>query len=272
LLAEAERQPGLGRLVSIRARRAGQEGARITVTHQYEVPQRGNSVQVFDGVTGRRVDATADRTGPWLVHDELIGLHEGRYAGPALRWLYFLSGLIGTAMVATGLVLWTVKRRGRAAGGPASRGLAVVERLNVGTIIGLPTGIAAYFLANRLIPAELDGRGAWEAHVLFITWAMTLAWSACRPPRRAWVELSVVASVLCLALPIVNALTTDRHLGVTLAHDHWRGEWGLAGVDLTMIVFGLLFAFLAAKVHQAARIREASGSPRKAWMPATEAE
>jgi len=43
----------------------------------------------------------------------MLGLHEGLFAGPLLRALYVLSGLLGAAMIATGLVLWSVKRRQR---------------------------------------------------------------------------------------------------------------------------------------------------------------
>jgi len=274
VLDAAERHQGLGRLVSIRARYAGDAGARITVTHQYDAPLRGNYVQVFDGVSGARLETSAERTGPWWIHDLLIGLHEGRYAGPLLRWLSFLSGLIGTAMVATGLVLWTAKRRERAPDGKASRGLSVVERLNVGTIVGLPIGIAAYFLANRLIPAELDGRGAWEAHVLFLTWAGALCYGGLRPVHRAWIELSSMAAALCLALPVVNFLTTHRHLGVTLPHDHWRGEWGLAGFDLAMIGFGLLFTCVAVMVrrYSGQRARQAAALDMGSLEPVAEAE
>ena len=35
----------------------------------------------------------------------------GRFADTGLRWLYFLVSLAGVAMVGSGLVLWTVKRR-----------------------------------------------------------------------------------------------------------------------------------------------------------------
>ncbi|XOT98198.1 PepSY domain-containing protein, partial [Alcaligenes pakistanensis] len=41
----------------------------------------------------------------------LLALHEGVFAEWWLRWLYFISGLLGCAVIGTGLVLWTVKRR-----------------------------------------------------------------------------------------------------------------------------------------------------------------
>ena len=246
LIADAERDGNVGRLLAIRARYVGDANARIIITHQHDAPLRGNRQQVFDGVSGVPLArGTPERTGPWRVHDLLIGLHEGRYAGPGMRWLYFLLGLMGTAMVATGLVLWTVKRQERSRGTDKAKSLMLIERLNVGTLLGLPIGIAAYFHANRLLPVAFEGRGTWEAHVLFITWALTLGLAWLRPVRRAWYELSCCTAAAYALLPLTNWLASNRHLGVTLAHDHWRGEWSLAGFDLTMMMLGLLFAALA---------------------------
>jgi len=170
-----------------------------------------------------------------VTYQSLLGLHEGLYAGPLLRWLYFLSGLMGTAMIGAGLVLWTVKRRARIG---RTFGFNLVERLNVATIVGLPVAVAGYFWANRLIPVSLDDRAAWEAHALFLVWAAFLVHPWLRPLPRAWVEqLSLAAGAFGL-LPLVNAFTTERHIGVTLP----RGLWELASFDLAMLAFGLAFA------------------------------
>src|SRR5690606_11645777 len=47
------------------------------------------------------------------IHDTFYGLHLARFAGPWLRGAFFFLGLLGTALVATGLLMWTVKRRKR---------------------------------------------------------------------------------------------------------------------------------------------------------------
>jgi hypothetical protein len=97
-----------------------------------------------------------------------------------------LSGLLGAAMIATGLVLWAVKRRQRAekARSGIHSGLRLVERLNIGAIVGLPVAIGAYFWANRLLPIELAARAQWEAHVLFIVWTLMRLKSLPRLPQR----------------------------------------------------------------------------------------
>ena len=92
---------------------------------------------MFDGTNGALLHVLpAVGSTPKAVRDVLLGLHEGLYAGPLLRGLYVLSGLMGAAMIATGLVLWAVKRRQRAAkAGRVHGGLWLVERLNVGGVI-----------------------------------------------------------------------------------------------------------------------------------------
>jgi uncharacterized iron-regulated membrane protein len=185
------------------------------------------------------------RTGPApvAVRDVFLDVHEGLFAGPSLRWLYFISGLLGTAMIGSGLILWTVKRRQRREkrGEPAPPGARLVERLNVGTVIGLPVAIAAYFWANRLLPASIVGRAEWEIHALFLSWVLMLAHAALRPSQRAWREQLWVAAVVYALLPVLNASTTDRGLVKSVL----SGDWVFAGFDLTMLALGIAFGVAA---------------------------
>jgi len=219
-------------------RHPGDAAARVIVRAQREGRRAiGVDNLQFDGVTGQPMPAGSPGA-PRQFASTLYSLHEGRFAAPALRWLYFLSGLLGCAMIATGLVLWTAKRKARQGG---EFGYRLVHGLNIGTIAGLPIAIVSYFWANRLIPAGLPGRAAWEAHVMFIVWAAMLAYPALRPPTRAWIETLRLAALAYALLPLVNALTTERHLGTSLP----AGDWVLAGFDLSMLGLGLLFAHIA---------------------------
>ena len=118
---------------------------------------------------------------------------------------------------------------------------ALVERLNVGTVVGLPVAVAAYFWANRLLPLDLPERAAWEAHLLFIAWALMLAHAGLRPIGRAWREQLWLAAGAFGLLPLVNALTTDRHLLRSLP----TGDWVFAGFELVMLGFGVACALAA---------------------------
>ncbi len=270
LLEQAQARWGPGQVQSLDVQHPGEAQARVLVRRVIPGPLRSAESLVFDGASGALIEARpAVHSKPKAVADVLLGLHEGLFADLTLRWLYFLSGLAGTAMIATGLVLWTVKRGNKRAKADAMalRGLNSVERLNVGTVVGLPIAIAAYFWANRLIPAGLEGRAAWEAHAMFAVWLAMLAHSVWRSPGRGWAEQAWLAAAAYGLLPLLNALTTQRHLGVSLA----RGDWVMAGFDLTMLAMGAGFACMAMYMtrrargerHAAARYLEA---PRRARL------
>ena len=160
----------------------------------------------------------------------LRGIHMGRFANPVLRWMYIGLSIVGTAMVATGMLLWVVARR-RPKSAP-TRSPRLAERVNVAVIGGFPSGVAALFLANRLLPIEMPSRAAAELWMLAAAWASAAAVPFTVPAKRAWPTVWAAAAFLYAAVPIANALTTDRGLVASLA----AGDWAFAGFDATMIL------------------------------------
>ncbi len=253
LVQRAEAQwPGQG-VASLTLSQVRGEPARIDVQRV-----TGGSVNVYDPVmlsfaADGQPAVYPDKThGPGKVHRMLVGLHEGLFADWWLRWLYLVAGLLGCGMIGTGLVLWTVKRRNqhlKRNDGAAlfdAYGLRLVEVLNAGTLVGLPIAVAAYFWANRLLPVSMADRAAWEMHCLFLTWGWLFLYAALRPLRKAWLEMAWMAVAAYGLIPLINALTTDRHLGITLV----EGDWVLAGFDLSMFGLAALFAYGALKIRR----------------------
>ncbi|WP_205685360.1 PepSY-associated TM helix domain-containing protein [Caulobacter zeae] len=198
----------------------------------------------FSGATGQELSRSPSPGPAIATAGVMLGLHLGHFASPALRWVYFLLGLTGAAMVGTGLVLWVVKRRKPNAA--PFFGLKLVERLNIGAIACLPSGMAAYLLANRLIPADLPGRAELEVKAMFWTWFGLAVVSLQRPARRAWIETLGLATLAFAALPVVNAATTDRGLVASLR----TGDWLFAGFDLAMLAIAALCGLAAFKASR----------------------
>lgn len=250
MLERAEHLLGLGAVARIVITRPEQGRLQVDLRRpygselpRYETPE--NTLR-FDGMTGAPMAFPAYGPGiryRWL----LLSLHDAWFADTWQLWLYLVSGLLGCVMIGTGLALWVIKRRERHGG--LARGHAGIEwvaRLNVAVIAGLPAALAAFFWANRLLPLNMAQRAEWEVHALFATWVWLAIYCAWRPEKRAWIEVFALGALAFGLLPLLNALTTDRHLGVTLA----AGDWGLAGVDMGMIVAGLLMGLLAWRVHR----------------------
>ena len=185
----------------------------------------------------------------------LSTIHLVQFGGVAMRWLYFAMGLAASAMIATGLVLWTSKRRRYHVAGSRAIGHHLVESLNVGTVAGLPVSIAAFFWANRLLPIAVFERSRWEVRCFVAVWCLCFAHSVLRKGSlSAWRDQLYVAAALFGLLPLLNALTTNSHLLVTGS----KAEWALAGVDLTALAIGGLLGWIARRVGESQRQRRNS--------------
>ena len=244
---------------SVEVLQPGDANARVNVQRIPEVAVL-NDVLTFDGVTGELVDELDSYlNAPLAFGSAALALHEGLFAGPLLRWLYFLSGVLGAGMVATGAIYWVVKRKPKTAGAEAGFGYRFVEHMNVATIVGLILAIGVYFWANRLIPVGVEDRADWEVHCLFLAWGLAFVHAMARPLDRAWVEQCALCAVIFVGVPVLNASTTSVHLGATLP----SGDWVLAGFDLTALATGMLAALAGIVLHRRSRTRRA-----QAWRTA----
>jgi len=200
----------------------------------------------FNGNTGELLRVSAEPSLPAAIGGSFYGLHMGHFAGPVLRWLYFICGLAGTAMIGTGLVIWLGKRQLKhAKSGVMPFELRLVEVLNIASMSGLLIAIAAFFWTNRLLPVGFAERSDWEVQAFFIAWSLSLLHAILRRGRQGWVEQLSFAALLFAAIPLLNALTTSQHLGASLA----TGDWAMAGFDLTCLASGLFLAWAAWKMQ-----------------------
>ncbi|MEG0184378.1 MAG: PepSY-associated TM helix domain-containing protein [Stenotrophomonas sp.] len=201
----------------------------------------------YDAVSGALIEASPLSGGATQTRGVMYGLHLARFADWGLRALFFVSGLIGCLMVASGVVLWAVKERPKhAKSGKIGFGLRLVDALNIGAVAGLPIAFAAYFWGNRLLPVQMAERADAEVNVFFYAWAAALLAAFIWPKRLMWAWQLYLGAAMFLLIPVINALTTHAHLGVTLR----TGDWMLAGFDLMMLAFGAVLAYCALRMQR----------------------
>jgi uncharacterized iron-regulated membrane protein len=195
----------------------------------------------FDGTSGKVLKTIKARP----VYNFLrfiSGMHIAYFKNWTLRWFYYLSGLMGCVMVATGLLFWVHSRRKKHAK-LGLRGTAVVEGLAVGSITGTIVSTLAFLIANRALPPDWPGRQGIEVGAFYAVWILCFAHAWLRP-RLAWAEQCwLIAAGGTLAV-ILNALTTGMPIPIALA----RGQFAVAGVDSVMLIEALAAAAIAVRL------------------------
>ena len=203
----------------------------------------------FDGPSGAILHATDTPRPVKTVERFIVGLHFIQFEHWPLRWIYFVLGVSGCVMIATGYIYWLESRRKRhAAQGLA--GVRIVEGLTVGTVTGIVIATLAFFVANRLLPPGASfagyGRAAIEVWTFYLVWLATFAHAWARPGRAWRDQCRAIAGLAALAVAL-NAATTGDHLIRSLAHRHL---WPVAGMDLLLLVGAVIAAMTAWRLQR----------------------
>jgi uncharacterized iron-regulated membrane protein len=233
LLAQANQRFGEQTARRIWVDQPGDAGARIKITRG-----TGDRISIstesitFNGVTGQRLATYARDDVTGQTAGVMMGLHEATFAPPFVRAVYFISGLIGALMVATGLIMWAIKHRQKSEkNGRIGFGTRLVEHLNIAAIAGMPIAVAAYFWANRLLPVDVAMRQKLEINLFFAVWALTAIHPLLRKSRRAWLEQLFFGAALFVLLPALDRITV--------------GTWVMPSFDLVCLGLGAILALCA---------------------------
>ncbi|VVD74256.1 PepSY domain-containing protein [Pandoraea capi] len=180
----------------------------------------------------------------------IYGAHFGNFAGDAMRWVYFILGLMGAVLVYSGNLLWLESRRKRNTTlQPAN--LRWMAKATAGVFLGTCLGMAVAFVGAVIAP------GASALSIFVVTLALSMVFAALTAPAVAATALLIATAAACLAIPVADALFTADNLVRTLAD----GDWVLAGVDLIALVSAVIFALFARATWRRAR----RGDPNSVW-------
>ena len=242
LLAKA--RDVMGPLNAVNISNPGQSNAEIHIR-----PMTGNQIALikgggmrFNGVTGEQLSGPTDMRASVLTHQVISGMHFAQFGGYPMRWVYFICGLISSAMIASGLVLFTVKRRRKYASESrvAQRLYHLVEAINVTVIAGLCVACIGLLWSNRLLPVSMAERADAELNVFFGLWVLSFVHAVLRARMQAWREQLGLAAVMCLSLPLLSLFTVNQPWAV---HSNM---W----LELTSMALGGLLLWSCWKVSQ----------------------
>ncbi|WP_430009086.1 PepSY-associated TM helix domain-containing protein [Methylophaga lonarensis] len=267
----------------------GRPASFVTVEHPGDSSARARVFGLFDPdeAFGKLVSQGSGRamfnaTNGQLMHHRMPGqvidnpaysaqqimrrLHFANYGGYTVRWLYFLLGLAGAVMIASGSILFMVKRRQKALnefGRHTARVYRGIEALNIAAITGLAIACVGFLWINRLLPLEVDMRAVREIQLFFLLWFGTFLHAILRPAISAWREQLWLFASLCLLLPILNWITTGDQLISYIGNNDWRA----AGVELAALLLGLLALYSVRHLRQR-QARQQADCPTRASIQA----
>lgn len=182
----------------------------------------------------------------------LAGLHVAHFQHPLLRWLYFLAGVSGCLMLASGLLYWVEKRRAK------GQRVRAMSAFNGALLGGLPLATLGMLVANRLLPAALEQRARWEVVAFAVAWALAALhalWHVWRSvdERALWMKQSIAIAALASIALLLNGWSTGDHLLRSVL----SGQWAVAGVDQMLLSTALLAAWNGRRLARPAEARPA---------------
>lgn len=224
----------------------------------------------FKASTGELIREDPPRAVVSEINEFLTGLHLQHFEHWLLRWLYVIGGLLGSICIATGFIFFVEKRKHTHAK-IHSQGSRIIDALAVTTVTGMLIATFAMLVANRVLPADMPGKGGWEIKAFWGAWLVALVHALLRsaPVARAamnpaWREQCWFGALLAIMAVILNWVTTGDHLVKTIFTETY---WPVAGVDLSLLATAGLSIVAAYKLKSRERIL--SGNPETSLGLAT---
>lgn len=254
IVADAEQHWGRGSVYLIRVNNPGDARGNVVL-------RRASTETVTKDIDNLRYSAAAGeamgrfQASPTVnVWNFIAGTHYLQFSHWLLRWLYFLGGLGGCVMIATGMFFWTqARRRKQLRQGQA--GVSLMDVASVAGVCGMLAATLAFFIANQWLPrrGEVGGmdREQLEVCSFYAIWIASVAHGLLRIAGNrafgyllAWRDQCwAIAALAALAL-LSNGWITGDHLLRTLR----QGYWPVAGMDLCLLAGAGLAALAACKL------------------------
>lgn len=219
----------------------------------------------FKASTGEVLREEPPKAAVFEINEFLTGLHLQHFEHWMLRWLYVIGGLLGCVCIATGFIFFVEKRKQQHAK-LNRQGARLVDALGVTTVTGMVIAAIAILVANRLLPADMVGKGQWEIKAFWGAWLLALIHAGWRSApvakamsNPAWREQSLAIVVLAVTAVILNWITTGDHLIKTIFTDTY---WAVAGVDLSLLATATIALWAARKLKQRAQLPADANSRR----------
>ncbi|MEB3752958.1 PepSY-associated TM helix domain-containing protein [Acinetobacter sp. MD2(2019)] len=228
---------------NIRVKKPNTTQAEITIKQTKDESITINSPQLsLMGSNGTLLENTRRETPISSLYAGVYGLHMALFAQPLLRFALFFSGLLGCFMIASGMLLWSLKRQLQNKQSKFHFGHYLVDRLNISTCVGLPIATLVYFYANRLWTISQPTN--YEVACFFSAWLISLVLALLTPKEKLWQSQLIIFIVLASCLPFLNMFVLYKQGWVQSVQDYLH----YVPFDAFLWAFSALAIFIYLKI------------------------
>ncbi len=198
--------------------------------------------RVYEGATGKYLGLDLEIPSSFAgakLFGLMFSLHFGDFGGFTSRLIWFILGIAGAFIAASGQHIWIAKRLTRHATDTAKRQCQFMNDLTTGICGGMTFAVAATLALWPLLRTLIDptvgyGYSGWLFGTL---WLGALVYAFYTPHKqRANQHLLRGAAICAISAPILRSIVFQDHLFVAFA----EGRLPVAVVDLILLGCGLL--------------------------------
>lgn len=230
---------------SIEVKKPFTTATEITIKQKKDRSITQTPPQVTFNAQGQVIADTRNAHPVAILYNGVYGLHIAPFAEPIIRISLFFSGILGCFMVASGLLLWSLKRQIQNKKNTFHFGHYLVDRLNVSTFVGLPMAVLCYFYANRIITLPQLSSTNQEIFVFFSIWGLSFILALLSKKQYLWRTQLSIFIILAIALPIFNMAILWRYGYIKQISDYYN----YVQVDVFFWLFAMLAGFIIKNIH-----------------------
>lgn len=168
----------------------------------------------FLGQDGKILDDPRNSDTIAKLYSSMYGLHMVPFAEPIVRLALFFSGILGCLMIASGLLMWSIKRQIQQKN---HLGCWLVDRLNITSFLGLPIAVLGYFYTNRIY--TLFHSTNQEIHMFFVIWLLCFLISTMIKKQYLWQCFITILIFLATFLPLIDLIVLNN---LNLVPSFWQ--------------------------------------------------
>lgn len=229
--------------VSVDFHQKNQPIITVATTEDQSITQNPESMS-FSKSDGMMLPNPKNDSSIATLYYSMYGLHLARFSEPLTRFALFCSGILGALMIASGLLLWSLKREIQNKKNQFHFGQALVYRSNISFFIGIPSAIIVYLYANRLSTIAHPLTANIEIKSFFIAFVVCYVMNLCLKKHNIWQVNLIIFASLALCLPLLNIIQLIRYDYLQSAQDY-LAYWS---VDLMVFMFGSIAVLLCLNV------------------------